>query len=448
MKSLFLLLFSFITKREVMETKSFEELCAVAGKLCIYRKSGLINRRLNTRYIKYIVRKAATLELSAEETRDIAKIISGLSKRAGGTLVKIYIHKKTVYAKDLPFLLGLGSESYPEELRHQLTKTIEKLVMEARVGHGDLLILAGVLRGENYTGYGSIQRELIDPSVVEEIVDSLALSTEFVSREEAEKYKELIRAPFTMSDIRQRIAEALAENDKVYSFDEAIGLLHRLNALYDEGNSTRCEALVKQAFVLAEKEITSLECAYRMLSLFDPKDTCLGIKNGIMAKTMSLIPKSKCLSFDDLAFFINNIESSASMVTKKIMENLLKTTKLQAMTVDDAINMASRFKKEDIRYVFLRLYVEEIWKPNFSEALILWRYYEDIDDFPKDEMDTSIFSALERDKVEFGAKELIRTQIWKRKGDKCKHLKMTVSKTEKIEMFIKEVVEESKALSA
>lgn len=436
MKNLFLWLFSFITEREVKATKSFKEFRAIASKLCCRRDWGFVNNRLNEKYRKYLVRQTETLILSAEEVKEISEILG----YDGCTfdLIGSFIDRRTVYAEDLPFLLGFRPSVYSKETLAKLAVIIKDLI--GRVGHGDLLILASLFRNDSYSGNGKIS---IYPFVLDRLTDKLVTSIKFMNASEVAKCKEIIRWDYLPIASIMRLTTALVENKKISSFHEAIDITQKLIEKLHESHFT---ALVAETIVLAEREIRSPQHADEMLKYLDKKKSCMGIKNSIIAKAISLVPNSGCLSFDDLAFLISHVEWPDDILLKNILGAVLKTDRLQTMTTNDAVIIASKFSTEDTRYVFLCLYVEEIWEPNFNEALVLWGSYKDEDDFPKDNMDAIVFSALRKKEVELGAEELLRTQVWGAGRGGSKRIPQVM--LEKVESFIKEVIEENKALTA
>jgi len=438
MKNLFLLLFSFIVKREVKEAKSFAELCVVATKLCHYGKNGF---RLRKKYGEYLVRQAMALTICAEEVKELSKILEKLYSESVADLIKSFIKKRTIYAEDLPFLLKFSSIRYSKETLAKLIVIIKDLT--DRVGHGELLIIASIFRNDSYSGNGKISIYPFDDSFIDKLTDKLVASVEFMDTSEVAKCKEIVRWDYLPKTNIMRLTTALAENKKISSFYEAIDITRQLIRKLHESHFT---ALVDETIVLAEREIRSPQHVDEMLKYLDKNASCMGIKNSIIAKAISLVPSSGCLSFDDLAFLISHVEWPDDILLKNILGAILKTARLQKMTANDAVIMASEFSTEDTRYVFLRLYVEEIWEPNFNEALILWGSYKNEGGFPKDDMVSIIFSALRKNEVELGAEELLRTQVWGAGRGDSKRMPQVM--LDKVEAFIKEVIEDSKALSA
>ena len=406
MKNLFLWLFSFITEREVKATKSFEELLAVAIKLCRYRGYGFVKDRMDKKYREYLVRQAETSILHAKEVEEISKILK--YDKYTADLIGDFIKRRTIYAEDLPYLLCFNSRSYPRELLGQLTKIIKDLV--SRVGHEDMLIIAKVFIGLG-SNYDNFRSDLFGPDSIEKMTAKLTSSVKFMNSDEIEKCLEIVSHHCTPSDIKRKLSRALAKNKRISSLNDAIEILSNL---WSDDKEER-NAVMNEVTILAEKEINSLNHFIGMIEwLADKKNKkdCRGLKNILITRAISLASESEPLSLGDMAFLISHAEWPDNILLKNILGAILKIARLQKMTANDAVILASEFSSEDTRYIFLCLYVEEIWEPNFNEALILWGSYKDEKNFPKDNMDAVIFSALQKSEVELGTEELIRTQVW------------------------------------
>lgn len=447
MKNLFLLLFSFITttKREVKRARSFEEFRAVATMLCGNNRYGW-NNRLEKKYAEDLIIQTVNSKLHVEEIMEIAKMLEGADSRTGGALVETYIHKKIVHAEDLPHLLGLQVNSYSRESIIQLAKIVEGMVN--RVGHGDLLVLAKVFisSGPRFGYNSSVRDDLFDSDSVKKMTDNLATSVRFMDSNEIEKCLEIVSGWNTPTYIKRRLSKALAREKRVPSFDDAMEILS--NLLWNEDLADR-NTVMDEVTILAREEVKSLSHAHKMIKEIDrktDKKSYLEMKNIFIARAISLDSESEPLSLSDMALLIIHAEWPDDILLKDILRSFLKMARLQKVTANDAVIMASKFSSEDTRYVFLCLYVGEIWEPNFDEALLLWGSYKDVDDFPKDDTDALIFSALEVSNVELGIRELIQTQVWGAGRGDSKRIPQVM--IDKVEAFIREVVEESNALSA
>lgn len=436
MKNLIDFLYLFFHLRRIRSTKTIQELCSVAKELYRYSNNDFLGDWLNERFSREIARRAITLHIYLEELAELNVYM----KYADRYLVEGLMNARNVQVKDLPYLLGLG-HSYEKHTAGKLADFMSSIISRGASSLNDLLI---IIRSFSYygdsAGYGKIHINLFSGKDIGKLADDLAIFVSPMNYEEIEKYKNdiLSNAP---ESVKQRFAMALVENKKISSSEAALNLLQYLK------NSFRAtwSAVFNEAISLIEKEIKSKEDAMRLLKLLsEEKNKCLftekdfnELKNGIIEKAISMESDSGYMPFYNLVFFASMMEGDNKLLLGKVLGAAFKTMRVENTGANDAVLMAAQFKTGEARYLFLRLYAEEIWKPSFNEALILLSSYRKEKAFPKDDMDNVIFSALKKRNIEFGAEELARIQVWASGGGDSTNMPQVLKN--ELNKFLKEI---------
>lgn len=435
MRNLIEFLFLFFHIRKIRSTKTIRELCAVAKQLDYCRNVDFWGNR---RFSREIARRAITLHVYLEELEELGEYL----QYADQYLVGGFINARNVQIKDLPYLLSIR-KSYRKHAASKLADYMSSIISRGVNSLDDLLTIVRSFNHYGDSGHGKIKVDLFSNNTLGKLADDLAFFVPSMNYEEVEKCKKdiLSNAP---ENVRQRFAMALVEHKKISSAEAALNLLRLLQ------NSSRAvrSAVFNETISLVEEEVKSKEDTMRLLKLFsEEKNACLfakedfdKLKNGIIEKAISLGDGSGYAFFYDLVFFVSMMGSDNKSLLGKVLGAAIKTMRAEKTGANDAVFMAAQFKTGEARYLFLRLYVEEIWKPSFNEALILLSSYKKEKDFPKDDMDSVIFSTLKKGNIEFGAEELARIQIWASGGGDSTNMPQALKN--EMNNFLKEVTKQ------